>query len=70
MTGNAISVMERLDPINADKTPKMNVPTNAPQLDIELIHDNCTLVIGPVVSGVSVDRSIGSAGESHPTIHP
>lgn len=65
-----MSVMERLDPINEDKTPKMNVPTNAPQLDIELIHDNCSLVIGPVESGESVDSSIGRAGDSHPTIQP
>ena len=45
MTGNANNVIARFDPIHADKIPKMNVPTNAPQLDIELIHDNCSLKI-------------------------
>lgn len=70
MTGNAISVIERLHPKTAVKIPKMNVPTRAPQDVIELIHDNCSFVIGPVTSGVSVDRSIGNEGDSQPTTHP
>lgn len=62
--------MARLEPKNDDIAPKTNVPTIAPKLDMEDIHDSCSFVIGPVMRGVLSENSIGIAGDNHPTIQP
>lgn len=62
--------MARFDPIWADIAPKMKVPTIAPKLLIELIHDSSALDIAPVTKGVSSERRTGKAGDNHPTQHP
>lgn len=33
-------------------------------------HDNCSVVSGPEVNGVSDDKSRGRAGENHPMPQP
>lgn len=37
---------------------------------IDPIHDASSTVTGPLDNGVSSDRKIGNAGESHPKPHP
>lgn len=46
------------------------MPNKAPTLEIDPSHEICSLFNGPSMSGVSSDRSFGSAGENQPTIHP
>lgn len=50
--------------------PNMNVPTKAPILLIELIHEISSFDMGPVINGVLSDNNIGNAGLNHPTMHP
>lgn len=70
MGGSAKNVMARFEPICDDMNENMNVPTIAPKEDMEEIHDSCSLVIGPVISGVVSEKSMGKAGLSHPMMHP
>lgn len=66
----ARNIMHRLDPSNIVSPPNRNVPNVLPKLLIEPIQDSCSFVMGPVVSGVSFDKSVGNAGETHPTQAP
>lgn len=45
-----------LQPKKTVKNPKLNVPMMPPNALIDPIHDNCSLVKGPVFNGVSSDN--------------
>ena len=68
--GKAKNIMLRFAPQKAVSVPKMKVPKTDPKLLIEPIHDSCSFVMGPVVSGVLFESRTGSAGETHPTLVP
>lgn len=68
--GTARNDIARLQPINDDKPPKMNVPTIVPRLLIDPSHEISEFDKGPVFNGVSADKRTFIAGESQPDIDP
>lgn len=70
IAGRAKNVVDLFEPYNVENIPFINDPLIAPMLFIEAAQDNCSVVNGPVVSGVLSDKSTGIAGESQPTLHP
>lgn len=68
--GKAKNTMLRLAPQNAVIVPKIKVPHTLPKLLIEPIHDSCSFVMGPVMSGVLFESRTGNAGETQATHAP
>lgn len=60
----------RMRPIFAINGPLHRAPKAPPMQNIELIHEASSLVIGPVIKGLSSDNNTGILGELHPNAIP
>lgn len=68
--GSVRKSIVRLLPRSMVKNPKVNVPRIAPIAFMLPIQESCSFDNGPVVSGVSSDRSMGKAVAGQPIIEP
>lgn len=70
MVGNERKSIALLHPKYDIMNPKMNVLIIAARELIDPIHDSCSFVSGPVLSGVFSDKSVGKTGDNQPFMLP
>lgn len=68
--GKARNNIVFLHPISDVNDPNVKMPRKPPTQPIDPIQESCSLVITPLVNGVSFDINVGRDGDSQPIIHP